>query len=142
MVSSRVFGALALAAALLRAGGADAQDAGGGPGATLGEVVFLGDPWGVATTQIAEAVQRRINPIRQCYARALEGSPTLAGEMQIDVTYGRNGRATAVTATGLGSVPEVSRCVAGVVRGIAFPRLRPREATSLRFLVPVTFRRG
>ncbi|MFO0626463.1 MAG: AgmX/PglI C-terminal domain-containing protein [Polyangiales bacterium] len=112
------------------------------PGATLGEVVFLGDPFGVEAAQLATAVQRRMPAVQQCYTRALAQSPTLAGEMQLDVTFGRNGRVTAVTATGLGSVPAVSACVAGVVRGMSFPRLRPREAQTVRFLVPVTFRRG
>lgn len=142
MRSPRVFTVTSLLAMLAGAGATRAQDAGAAPSATVGEVVFLGESHEVAPTQIAEAMQRRIAPIRQCYARALPGTPTLAGEMQVDVTYGRNGRVTAVTATGLGSVPAVSQCVAGVVRGIAFPRLRPREAQSLRFLVPVAFRRG
>lgn len=142
MVSSRVFMVTASLALLAGAGASRAQDAGAAPSATVGEVVFLGEPYEVAPAQIAEAVQRRIAPIRQCYARALGDSPTLGGEMQLDVTYGRNGRVTAVTATGLGSVPAVSQCVAGVVRGMAFPRPRGREAQSVRFLVPIAFRRG
>lgn len=142
MLSSRVLRFTASLALFAGAGAAHAQDAGAAPSATVGEVVFLGEAYEVAPTQIAEALQRRIAPIRQCYARALNDSPTLGGEMQIDVTYGRNGRVTAVTATGLGSVPAVSQCVAGVVRGVAFPRPHGREAQSVRFLVPVAFRRG
>lgn len=119
-----------------------AQDAGAGPSATLGEVVFLGEAHEVQPAQIVESFQRRIAPLRQCYARALGDSPSLGGEMQVDVTFARNGRVTAAAATGLGSVPAVSQCVAGVARGMTFPRLRPREALSVRFLLPITFRRN
>lgn len=131
-----------MTAMLLAATSAAAQDPPPAATATLGDVVFLGEPYGVEAAQIVTAMNRRMPAMRQCYTRSLAGSPTLAGEMQIDVTFGRNGRATAVTATGLGSVPAVSQCVAGVVRGVSFPRLRPREAQSLRFLVPVVFQRG
>lgn len=131
--------ALALLAASLPA---TAQDAGAGPSVTPGEVVFLGEPWGVEAAQITAALTRRLPAMRQCYVRGLNDAPTLGGEMQIDATFGRNGRVTAVTATGLGTVPAVSQCVAGVVRGVAFPRLRPREAQTVRFLLPITFRRG
>ncbi len=133
---------LAAATLLITTSQGFAQEPAAGPTATLGEVVFLGDPFGVESAQLATAVQRRLPAVQQCYARSLAQSPTLAGEMQLDVTFGRNGRVTAVTATGLGSVPAVSACVAGVVRGMSFPRLRPREAQAVRFLVPVTFRRG
>ncbi|MEZ4394084.1 MAG: AgmX/PglI C-terminal domain-containing protein [Polyangiales bacterium] len=131
-----------MTAMLLTATTAAAQDPPAATTVTLGDVVFLGEPYGVEAAQVAAAMNRRMPAMRQCYARSLAGSPTLAGEMQIDVTFGRNGRATAVTATGLGSVPAVSQCVAAAVRGASFPRLRPREAQSLRFLVPVTFQRA
>lgn len=131
-----------MTAMLLAATTAAAQDPPPAAMATLGDVVFLGEPYGVEAAQVAAAMNRRLPAMRQCYARSLASTPTLAGEMQLDVTFGRNGRATAVTATGLGSVPAVSQCVAGAVRGVSFPRLRPREAQSLRILVPITFRRG
>jgi hypothetical protein len=132
--------ALVLALMALSGGAAAQQPA--APSAALGELVFLGEAFGVEAAQLTAALQRRLPAVQQCYARALNDSPTLAGEMQLDVTFGRNGRATAVTATGLGSVPAVSQCVAGVVRAVAFPRLRPREAQTVRFLVPVNFRRS
>lgn len=127
---------------LLAAPLALAQAPAAGPSATLGEVVFLGDPFGTEAAQVAASVQRRLSAVQQCYARSLAQSPTLAGEMQLDVTFARTGRVTAVTATGLGSVPAVSQCVALAVRAMSFPRLRPREAQSVRFLVSVNFRRG
>jgi hypothetical protein len=141
-MSPRRLMTLAAATLLIQASPGLTQQPAAPATATLGEVVFLGDPFGVESAQLATAVQRRLPAVQQCYARSLAQSPTLAGEMQLDVTFGRNGRVTAVTATGLGSVPAVSACVAGVVRGMSFPRLRPREAQAVRFLVPVTFRRG
>lgn len=133
---------IGVASAVLASAGALAQEAPQQPSVTVGQVVFLGEPFGVEAGQITAAIGRRVPALRQCYTRALTGSPTLAGEMQLDVTFGRNGRATNVIATGLGSVPAVAQCVAVAVRAVAFPRLRPREATSVRFLLPVDFRRG
>lgn len=138
MLFPRVFPAvLALLALTIPAA---AQDA--GPVVTPGEVVFLGESYGLESAQVTGAFARRMPALQRCYTQALSSTPTLAGEMQIDVTFGRNGRVTAVTATGLGTVPAVAQCVAGVVRGLSFPRLRPREAQSVRFLLPMNFRRG
>ena len=134
-------GPCVLLAALASTAGAQPRPTGGasGPDVTVGTVVFISDPAGLETERVAAVFQTHLTALRSCYLPAVAAAPTLQGEMQVDVTYGRNGRVTAVTSTGLGAAPAVGQCVARVVHPLAFPHPATREAHEVRFLATVEF---
>jgi type IV pilus assembly protein PilQ len=71
--------------------------------------------------QVFSRIRARMNGIRGCYESGLRSAPTLAGRVTVNFTIGESGRVTRADVSGLPAAPGVTSCVAGVVRGIAFP---------------------
>lgn len=85
---------------------------------------------------IKRYVKRQIHKISYCYEHELLARPSLAGVVKVDFLITANG--TVQTATGTGFDDTVARCVAGVVRGIEFPRTS--TGGNVQVTYPFTFR--
>lgn len=94
------------------------------------------DVEGVDATIIRRYVQRSIQKIGYCYEKALLASPALAGTVKTQFTISPQG--TVIGASASGVAPEVSGCVADVIKGIQFPKIG--AVASIKY--PFTFRRS
>src|SRR5262249_1385569 len=76
---------------------------------------------GVADKEtIRRYIRAHLDQIAWCYDRELAVRPELAGTLVAEFTIRADGRGLQASAPGLGG-PAVERCVADVIRGIAFP---------------------
>ena len=91
---------------------------------------------GVDAALIRRYVQRAISKIGYCYEKALLASPTLGGTVKTQFTVNPNG--TVIGSSASGVAPEVSGCVADVIKGIQFPKIG--AVASIKY--PFTFRRS
>jgi len=91
---------------------------------------------GVDAALIRRYVQRAISKIGYCYEKALLATPTLGGTVKTQFTVNPNG--TVIGASASGVAPEVSGCVADVIKGIQFPKIG--AVASIKY--PFTFRRS
>lgn len=91
----------------------------------------------------AELVRRRIknqlDRIRYCYERQLMGEPDLDGTVKVVFVISGTGAVVAARASGIGH-ERLEGCVAGVIRGISFPR--PPAGTSVKITYPFHFHRA
>ncbi len=104
----------------------------GGAEVTVGTVVFQGPSSGLDASDVAALVRGGSEGYLDCYMPVLPAMPTLGGEIQLEVTLGRNGRPTVVTPTLLPNAADVSQCVARVVHGMVFPRAPQRQPVHFR----------
>jgi beta-lactamase regulating signal transducer with metallopeptidase domain len=89
--------------------------------------------------QIDDTIRTSLHPIRACYQTALQGSPTLQGEIQVDFLVGSSGSIIDLTiAQGLGH--GVDACVAEQLRGLTFPQ--PAGGGQVRVRYPFRFSPG
>jgi hypothetical protein len=72
------------------------------------------------TAIVRRYVKRNIQKLQYCYEKELIAKPTLAGTVTTEFTILESGSVGTATASGVDT--EVSNCVAGVLRGVAFPR--------------------
>jgi Ca-activated chloride channel family protein len=70
---------------------------------------------------IRQYIRRRFEKVRYCYEKQLRSHPGLAGTVQTQLRISANGIVEFVTASGVD--PEVSACVADVLRAVEFPRV-------------------
>jgi hypothetical protein len=63
--------------------------------------------------------------IQRCYEKALSAKPTLSGKVEFEWTIKENGSVASVRRAGstLGEA-SVATCVAGILKGLKFPRPR------------------
>lgn len=91
----------------------------------------------------AELVQRRIkrhlDSIRYCYERELMAEPDLEGTVEVVFVISGEGAVVAAHGSGIGH-DDLEDCVAGVIRGIAFPR--PPGGSSVKITYPFHFHRA
>jgi hypothetical protein len=84
---------------------------------------------------IRRYIKRNIQKIQYCYERELLSKPKLAGTLTVSFTIGGDGLVPKSTAKGVD--PTVATCVAGVIKGIEFPR--PKDGKALEVNYPFTF---
>jgi hypothetical protein len=91
----------------------------------------------------AALVQRRIKrhlaSIRYCYERELMAEPDLAGTVKVVFVISGEGAVVAAHGSGIGH-DDLEDCVAGVIRGISFPR--PPGGSSVKITYPFRFHRA
>jgi hypothetical protein len=102
------------------------------PSVAVGQPATLGD---LDPAIIRRYIKRNIQRIQYCYERELLHSPALTGTVSTQFVIGPTGQVAGATATGVD--PAVSSCVAGVIRGIEFPR--PVSGT-VQVRYPIAFR--
>ena len=90
--------------------------------------------------EVVEVINRSIGRIQRCYEQALSSEPELSGRVSFAWTIQPNGSVAGVRQAGgsLGS-GRATTCIAGVVRGLRFPRPRG-GAVSVTF--PFVFQRA
>lgn len=90
--------------------------------------------------EVVEVINRSIGRIQRCYEQALSSEPSLSGRVSFAWTIQPNGSVAGVRQAGgsLGS-GRATTCIAGVVRGLRFPRPRG-GAVSVTF--PFVFQRA
>lgn len=71
-------------------------------------------------SSIRAGVKTRLMEIQICYEKALLEKPELAGTTLVEFTIVADGKVGAATATGFDAA--VDNCVAGVIKGITFPK--------------------
>jgi uncharacterized protein YfaP (DUF2135 family) len=84
----------------------------------------LGKPKGALdAAQLETAVSRIHGQLRFCYERQLAKEPSLAGDVEVALVIGADGKvsSTAVAEDGLGS-SEVGSCVEGRLKRVVFPK--------------------
>jgi len=85
---------------------------------------------------IRRYIKRNIQKITYCYEKQLLAKPGLSGTVSTQFFISPNGNVTA--SNGSGVDPEVSSCVADVIRGIEFPK--PKGGGGVQVNYPFTFR--
>ncbi|MFT3698954.1 MAG: AgmX/PglI C-terminal domain-containing protein [Kofleriaceae bacterium] len=85
---------------------------------------------------IRRYIKRNIQKITYCYEKQLLAKPGLSGTVQTQFFISPNGNVTA--SNGSGVDPEVSSCVADVIKGIEFPK--PKGGGGVQVNYPFTFR--
>ena len=85
---------------------------------------------------IRSVVKSSRSKITACYATALETNPALAGTVQVQFFIKPDG--TVATASASGLDPVVASCVAGVIKGLAFPK--PKGGGGVQVNYPFTMR--
>ena len=85
---------------------------------------------------IRRYIRRNLEKVRDCYANELTRDPKLAGTVTARFTISGNGSVAAATASGID--PAVSACIAGVIKGIEFPK--PKSGGLVNVTYPFTFR--
>ncbi len=85
---------------------------------------------------IRRYIKRNIQKIQYCYEKELLAKSTLSGTVQTQFFITPNGNVA--SSTGSGVDPQVSSCVADVIRGIEFPK--PKGGGGVQVNYPFTFR--
>ncbi len=85
---------------------------------------------------IRRYIRRNLKKIRDCYANELTRDPKLAGTVTARFTITSNGGVATATASGVD--PAVAGCIAGVIKGIEFPK--PKSGGNVTVNYPFTFR--
>ncbi len=85
---------------------------------------------------IRRYIKRNIQKIQYCYEKELLAKSNLAGTVSTNFLITPNGNVS--QSTGSGVDPEVSSCVANVIKGIEFPK--PKGGGSVSVNYPFTFR--
>jgi len=85
---------------------------------------------------IRRYIKRNIQKIQYCYEKQLLANATLNGTVQTQFTIGDDGKVT--ESTGAGVHPDVSSCVADVIKQIEFPK--PKSSGGVKVNYPFTFR--
>lgn len=87
---------------------------------------------------IRKYIRQSINKIEYCYEKELVANPNLGeGTMTVKFVIGADGKVVTAAASGLGNA-IVETCVAGVVKGISFPK--PQGGGVVNVTYPFTFR--
>jgi pSer/pThr/pTyr-binding forkhead associated (FHA) protein len=85
---------------------------------------------------IRRYIKRNIQKIQYCYEKELLAKSNLSGTVQTQFFITPNGNVA--SSTGSGVDPEVANCVAGVIKGIEFPK--PKGGGGVQVNYPFTFR--
>ena len=85
---------------------------------------------------IRRYIKRNIQKIQYCYEKELLAKPGLSGTVQTQFLITGNGNVQ--SSSGNGVDPNVSSCVAGVIKGIEFPK--PKGGGNVQVNYPFTFR--
>ncbi len=119
---------------------------GGGRGGMRGRgsavpTISIGQPTVAGTGELDKAIIRRyikrnIQKLQYCYEKELLAKPTLAGTVVTQFTITESGAVG--SASGSGVSPEVSSCMANVVKGIEFPK--PKGTGGVSVTYPFTVR--
>jgi len=117
---------------------------GGGRGGMRGRTaavpqVRIGQPSAVGDLDkaiIRRYIKRNISKITYCYEKQLLAKPGLQGTVATQFFISPNGTVASANASGVD--PDVSSCVAGVLKGIEFPK--PKGGGGVQVNYPFTFR--
>jgi hypothetical protein len=104
----------------------------GVPQISIGQPIIDGD---LDKQIIRRYIKRNIQKLTYCYERELLAKPMLAGTVMVDFAISPNGNVAKAAAKGVDTV--VSDCVAGVIRGIEFPK--PKGGGSVHVQYPFIF---
>jgi pSer/pThr/pTyr-binding forkhead associated (FHA) protein len=85
---------------------------------------------------IRRYIKRNIQKIQYCYEKELLAKSNLSGTVQTQFFITPNGNVA--SSTGSGVDPNVANCVAGVIKGIEFPK--PKGGGGVQVNYPFTFR--
>ncbi len=102
------------------------------------ESLIVGQPTvgsGFDPAIVKRYVRRWTQALTFCYDQGAEVTPGLAGTITAEFTIDADGRAKAVTASGVDD--NVATCIAGVIENIEFPAPKPGPSAVVR--VPLTF---
>jgi hypothetical protein len=103
-----------------------------GPTDYIGKATVGGD---LDRSIIRRYIKQNIDKIAYCYEKQLLAKPTLGGTVSIQFLIAPNG--TVQSAAGAGVDPEVSGCVAGVIKTIKFPA--PKNGGNVQVNYPFNF---
>jgi len=103
------------------------------PTVSIGQPGVTGD---LDKAIIRRYIKRNIQKIQYCYEKELLAKSNLAGTVQTQFFITPNGNVA--SSTGSGVDPEVANCVAGVIKGIEFPK--PKGGGGVQVNYPFTFR--
>ncbi|MBA3502594.1 MAG: AgmX/PglI C-terminal domain-containing protein [Myxococcota bacterium] len=103
------------------------------PTATLGQPNAMGD---LDKALIRKFVKSSVHKMEACYTKALANDPSLAGTVNVTFFILPTGKVASSTASGVD--PELSNCVAGVIKAIEFPK--PKGGGGVQVNYPFTFR--
>ena len=109
-----------------------------GGGAPSGPQVRIGIPQSIGDLDkaiIRRYIKRNILKITYCYEKALLATPDLEGTVTTQFFISPTGAVSTASATGVS--PEVASCVAGVIKGIEFPK--PRGGGGVQVNYPFRF---
>jgi len=106
---------------------------GGVPKVIIGQPNAAGD---LDKAIIRRYIKRNIQKISYCYEKQLLASPQLSGTVSTQFFIAPTGKVA--TAAGAGVHPDVSSCVAGVIKQIEFPK--PKGGGGVQVNYPFTFR--
>ena len=106
---------------------------GGVPTIRIGQPSAQGD---LDKAIIRRYIKRNVQKILYCYEKQLLASPDLSGTVSTQFFIAPNGKVA--TAAGSGLHPDVSRCVADVIKRIEFPA--PKGGGGVQVNYPFTFR--
>jgi hypothetical protein len=91
---------------------------------------------GLPPAVIRRYLRRAMGPIRACYEAALRTQPGLEGTVRVTFTIGADGRVSSAAASGMDD--GAAACIAGVIRGLEFPRPDGGGVVTVRY--PFVFR--
>jgi hypothetical protein len=103
------------------------------PSVSIGQPTSSGD---LDKAIIRRYINRNLAKIQYCYEKQLLAKPTLAGTVQTQFFITPAG--IVASSTGNGVDPEVSSCVADVIKNIEFPK--PKGGGSVQVNYPFIFR--
>ncbi len=101
------------------------------PTIQIGQAVATGD---LDKAIIRRYIKRNIQKIQYCYEKQLIAKPNLAGVVQTEFFILPDGKVSSSKATGVDA--DVSQCIAGVIKGIEFPR--PKGGGGVQVMYPFT----
>ena len=76
-------------------------------------------------------IHHNLEKIRNCYEMQLIAKPQLSGEVMADFTFTNQGAVVSSTAAGVD--PQVSSCIAQVIKNIEFPRMPAAGVYKIRY---------
>ncbi len=103
------------------------------PSVRIGQPQSVGD---LDKAIIRRYIKRNISKIQYCYEKQLLAAPTLEGTVNTQFFISPNGTVTTANASGING--DVSGCVAGVIKGIEFPK--PKGGGGVQVNYPFNFR--
>jgi len=103
------------------------------PSVSIGRPNATGD---LDAAIIRRYIRRNIGKIQACYEKELAAKPKLTGTVASRFTIAATGNVVDASASGVD--PTVAECVAGVIRGIEFPK--PKNGGNVIVNYPFTFR--